>query len=526
VTRTIHGPVAARATDRPDALAVTLGDEELSYGELDRLSDAIAARLLQEGARPDDRVCLFVSKSPLAVAAMLGCLRAGCVYVPIDLASPAARLGLIVEAADPAFALVAADARAILDQIIALGAVPAGAAVISLAAIEPGAEPAPVERRASDAAHILFTSGSTGTPKGVVITHANVVAFLEWAIAYFRIEAGDRLSGHAPFHFDLSTFDIYSALWTGAELHLVPPSANLLPRDLAAFIERRQLTQWFSVPTVFAYMDKLDAVPESGFTSLQRILWCGDVLPTPVLRAWMRRHPGATFTNLYGPTEATIASSYHTLEEMPESDTSPVPIGRPCDGEELLVLDAELVPVPAGETGDLYIGGTGLSPGYWRDDEKTDHAFLADPRGGAGRIYRTGDLARLEDDGLVYFVGRSDSQIKSRGHRIELGEVEVAVNSLDAVREVAVVAVDTGDFDAKAICCAWAPTDDAPEGERLRSELQPILPAYMLPSRWLRLDNLPKNANGKIDRRRVRELFEQRVEAVAHLGLPPGTRPA
>jgi len=507
VTRTIHGPVIARAADRPDALAVTLGDEELSYGELDRLSAAIAARLLEEGARPDDRVCLFVSKSPLGVAAMLGCLRAGCVYVPIDLASPAARLGLIVEAADPAFALVAADARAILDQVIALGAVPAGAAAISLAAIEPGAEPAPVERRASDAAHILFTSGSTGTPKGVVITHANVVAFLEWAIAYFRIEAGDRLSGHAPFHFDLSTFDIYSALWTGAELHLVPPSANLLPRDLAAFIERRQLTQWFSVPTVFAYMDKLDAVPESGFTSLQRILWCGDVLPTPVLRAWMRRHPGATFTNLYGPTEATIASSYHTLEEMPESDTSPVPIGRPCDGEELLVLDAELVPVPAGETGDLYIGGTGLSPGYWRDDEKTDHAFLADPRGGAGRIYRTGDLARLEDDGLVYFVGRSDSQIKSRGHRIELGEVEVAVNSLDAVREVAVVAVDTGDFDAKAICCAWAPTDDAPEGERLRSELQPILPAYMLPSRWLRLDNLPKNANGKIDRPRLRELL-------------------
>jgi amino acid adenylation domain-containing protein len=512
VTITIHAPVLERAARQPEALALTLGDDELTYGELDRLSAAIAARLLDEGAQPDDRVCLFVTKSPLAVAAMLGCLRAGCVYVPIDLASPPARLRLIVEAADPAFALATADAPLVgLDE----------RRVIALESVGPGAEPRPVERRATDPAHILFTSGSTGMPKGVVITHANVSAFLEWAIPYFGIESGDRVSGHAPFHFDLSTFDIFGALWTGAELHLVPAAANLLPRDLASFIERRQLTQWFSVPTVFAYMEKLDAVPEGGFTSLSRILWCGDVLPTPVLRAWMLRHPHATFTNLYGPTEATIASSYHTLDAPPESDTTAVPIGRACAGEELLVLDAELVPAAAGETGDLYIAGAGLSPGYWRDAGKTEQAFLADPRGGAGRIYRTGDLARVEDDGLVYFVGRSDSQVKSRGHRIELGEVEVAANSLDAVREVAVVAVDTGDFDAKAICCAWAPTEDAPAGERLRSELQPLLPAYMVPSRWLRLDALPKNANGKIDRRRVRELFEG-----TEIAVPRGASPA
>ena len=499
-----------RAARQPEALAVTLGDDELTYGELDRLSAAIAARLLEAGAQPDDRVCLFVAKSPLAIAAMLGCLRAGCVYVPIDLASPPARVRLIIEAADPAFALAARDAAVV-------GIDPAR--VIALDSVETGSEPTLVERRPADAAHILFTSGSTGTPKGVVIAHANVIAFLEWAIPYFRIQAGDRLSGHAPFHFDLSTFDIFGALWTGAELHLVPPSANLLPRDLAAFIERRQLTQWFSVPTVFAYMDKLEAVPKGGFGSLRRILWCGDVLPTPVLRTWMRRHPHATFTNLYGPTEATIASAYHTLKAIPESDTSPVPIGRACAGEELLVLDGELVSAPVGETGDLYIGGAGLSPGYWHDPEKTEQAFLSDPRCGVGRIYRTGDLARVEADGLVYFVGRSDSQIKSRGHRIELGEVEVAVNSLDAVREVAVVAVDTGDFDGKAICCAWAPSDDAPDGDRLRSELQPLLPAYMLPSRWLRLESLPKNANGKIDRRGVRELFEG-----VEVAVPPRAR--
>jgi len=506
VSPLIHEPVLERTQDTPERLAVTLGDDEITYGELERRSRRIAATLVEHGARPGNRVCLFVAKSPTAVAAMLGCLRSGCVYVPIDLGSPPARLRLIVEAADPAFVLADGAAGSAFEQV--RDAAPS-AAVLGLNDDEFDDEALPaVALDAASPAHILFTSGSTGTPKGVVITHGNVATFVEWANGYFGLTPEDRVSGHAPFHFDLSTFDVFGALSAGAELHLVPPAANLRPRDLAALIERRQLTQWFSVPSVFAYMDKLRAVPESGFESLRRIIWCGDVLPTPVLRSWMLRHPHATFTNLYGPTEATIASSYHTLEAVPPDDTSAVPIGVGCGGEELLVLDEALQSVGAGVVGDLYIAGAGLSPGYWRDAEKTAAAFLPDPRGG-GRIYRTGDLARRDDDGLAYFVGRSDSQIKSRGHRIELGEVESAANTLSQVREVAVVAVDASDFEGKAICCAWAPSEQASEGDRLRAELQPLLPSYMLPSRWLRLPSLPKNPNGKIDRRRVRELFEE-----------------
>jgi amino acid adenylation domain-containing protein len=520
VTRLIHEPFLTRAQEAPARLAVTLGDDEVTYGELERRSRQIAATLAAKGAQPGDRVCLFVAKSPAAVAAMIGCLRAGCVYVPIDLGSPPARLRLIVGAADPAFVLADGAAGDAFAQV--RDAAPA-ATVIRLDedVVEGGALPE-VDLGPGAPAHILFTSGSTGTPKGVVITHGNVVAFLDWANTYFGLAADDRISGHAPFHFDLSTFDIYGALSAGAELHLVPPAFNLLPRDLAALIERRQLTQWFSVPSVLAYMDKLRAVPDGGFRSLRRIIWCGDVLPTPVLRSWMLRHPAASFTNLYGPTEATIASSYHTLAAVPPDDTSAVPIGVACGGEELLVLDEQLRPVEAGAVGDLFIGGAGLSPGYWRDPEKTAAAFLTR---GSGQIYRTGDLARRDDDGLVYFVGRSDSQIKSRGHRIELGEVEAAANTLAQVREVAVVAVDTNDFDGKAICCAWAPTELAADGDRLRGELQPLLPSYMFPSRWLRLSVLPKNPNGKIDRRRVRELFEEAARAqVADGGAASATR--
>jgi acyl-coenzyme A synthetase/AMP-(fatty) acid ligase len=259
------------------------------------------------------------------------------------------------------------------------------------------------------------------------------------------------------------------------------------------------------------FMAKFDVIGHGDFPSLERVLWCGEVLPTPILRHWMERLPHARFTNLYGPTEATIASSYHTVPAMPASETDPIPIGTPCAGEELLVLDERLDPVPDGEIGDLYIAGVGLSPGYWRDEEKTSAAFVPDPRAGAGaRVYRTGDLAKVMDDGLVYFLGRADSQIKSRGYRIELGEIEAALNALDEIGECAVVGVDVGGFEGTAICCAYAPAAgcEIPPAD-VRERLRSAVPAYMLPARWLVIAPLPKNVNGKIDRRALRELFEQ-----------------
>jgi acyl-coenzyme A synthetase/AMP-(fatty) acid ligase len=264
------------------------------------------------------------------------------------------------------------------------------------------------------------------------------------------------------------------------------------------------------------YLSKFEAVKHDDFPALERVLWCGEVLPTPILLDWMRRLPHATFTNLYGPTEATIASSFYTVTEMPATETDSIPIGVPCAGEELLVLDEQLRPVPTGETGDLYIAGVGLSPGYWRDEEKTAAAFLPDPRSSddpADRIYKTGDLARLDEDGFVYFLGRADSQIKSRGHRIELGEIEAALNALDAIKECAVVGVETGGFEGTAICCAYAPAEDTVTPVRLREELRKHLPGYMIPTRWLARDELPKNVNGKIDRRTLRESFADMEES-------------
>jgi amino acid adenylation domain-containing protein len=525
LTGLLQGYASEQADRRPDALALVMGDEHIRYGELESASNRLARLLSELGLEQGDRVCLCVPKSPAAVVAMLATLKAGGIYVPVDLASPAPRVARVFSAAEPTIVLALPEATKLLDGLAAEGVLGESVVIGSLAEplegerwasrfangdAEPQDDsPLPSTTRPDDPAHLLFTSGSTGTPKGVVIKHSNVVSFVEWATSYFGTRAADRISGHPPLHFDLSTFDIYATLSAGAELHLVPPALNLLPHKLAAFIRDSELTQWFSVPSIMTYMAKFGAIRDNDFPSLERVLWCGEVLPTPILIHWMKRIPHARFTNLYGPTEATIASSYFTVREPPTAETEPIPIGTPCSGEELLVLGPDLSPVGPGEIGDLYIGGVGLSPGYWRDEEKTSAAFIPDPRSrnGSSRIYRTGDLAKVEE-GVVYFLGRADSQIKSRGYRIELGEIETALNTLEELDECAVVGVESGGFEGTAICCAFATASgrdvDPPQ---VRERLAALLPAYMIPTRWLKLDVLPKNVNGKIDRKRLSERF-------------------
>jgi acyl-coenzyme A synthetase/AMP-(fatty) acid ligase len=224
----------------------------------------------------------------------------------------------------------------------------------------------------------------------------------------------------------------------------------------------------------------------------------------------MRRLPHVRFTNLYGPTEATIASSFYDVPAIPADETKPVPIGRGCAGEDLLVLDAALRPVAPGETGDLYIRGVGLSPGYWRDAAKTAAAFLPNPFSAepGDRIYRSGDLARIGEGGEVVLVGRADTQIKSRGYRIELGEIEAVLHAIGDLEESAVVAVESSGIDGLAIACGYVPRPGiALEPADLRALLGARLPSYMIPSRWRRFERLPLNANGKVDRKALKELF-------------------
>ncbi|MBI3493069.1 MAG: amino acid adenylation domain-containing protein [Acidobacteria bacterium] len=522
--------VTRQADHRPDATAVVLDDARLTYGELDAQSTQLARLLRNAGCRRGDRICWLGPKSPVAIVVLLGIYKADCLYVPLDKRSPARRLKQILDSCEPRCVLAGGAAAERLNELACMGALKAPirlgwmqggvtndhAFTIDFTAEDARGYPtAPLQSANSSQgpAHILFTSGSTGAPKGVVITHAAVIRFIAWAIDYFSITASDRHSGHSPLHFDLSMFDIFGTLASGAELHLVPRGLDILPNRVAEFIRAQRLTQWFSVPSLLAYMAKFDVVRQNDFPDLRRLVWCGEVFPTPTLVHWMQRLPHVTFTNLYAPTETTIASSFYTLPACPTDPLSAVPIGAACDGEELVVLDAEGRPAAPEEIGELHIGGAGLSPGYWRDQVKTRAAFVPDPRAsGAGRLYRTGDLARLGNDGLVYFVGRGDTQIKSRGHRIELGEIETAMNALAFVQECAVIAVPTVGFEGTAIGCAYVKMPGARVTPMiLRNSLSAVLPGYMLPSVWLPLETLPKNANHKIDRPKLREEFLYRA---------------
>jgi amino acid adenylation domain-containing protein len=522
MSRLLQDGPSRQASCRPESAAVVLEDESLTYGALEADSNRLARALRDAGFPRGERAALMVPKGPDAIVGMLGVLKAGGTYVPVDVGNPARRVARILERSEAGWILATRAAEALLAEVLGerppriawLDRQPPGDGASFRPALTRDAlgafssEPVDSGGSPTDAAHILFTSGSTGEPKGVVITHANVLAFLDWAIPYFGAGPEDRHSGHPPLHFDLSTFDIYGTLSTGARLHLVPPALNLLPGKLAEFIRRSELTQWFSVPSTLSYMAKFDVVRDGDFQGLRRLLWCGEVFPTPALVYWMRKLPHVRFTNLYGPTEATIASSYYTVPACPDSDSASIPIGTACPGEELLVLDEALAPVPAGEIGDLYIRGVGLSPGYWRDPEKTSAAFRPDPARPGDRIYKTGDLARHGEDGPVYYVGRSDSQIKSRGYRIELGEIEAALGAVPGLVEGVVLAVDAQGFEGKTICCAYVPADGGGLNPvALRRALGTALPSYMLPSRWMALPTLPRNQSGKIDRRALGDAF-------------------
>ncbi|HKQ78947.1 MAG TPA: amino acid adenylation domain-containing protein [Blastocatellia bacterium] len=520
--------VTKQAERRPDSIALVMNDEQISYAALEESSNRLARQLRAIGCARGDRVCFLTPKSPAAIISELGILKADCIYAPLDPSGPASRLAKIVAACEPRCILIAGAAGPVaqlLRDTLAEADLSETPVIGSLVAEAPGTPdlrigfssddlttfsgaPLDYQNHGTDTAHILFTSGSTGAPKGVQITHNNALRFIEWATRYFGTSAEDRISGHPPLHFDLSTFDVYATLGAGAQLHLVPAELNLFPNKIADFIRRHELTQWFSAPSLLNYMAKHDVVAQDDFPALKRLLWCGEVFPTPALRYWMRRSPHATFTNLYGPTEATVASSYYTLPACPPHDDTPVPIGTPCDGEDLLALDDNLQPAQPGEIGALFIGGVGLSPGYWRDEQKTREVFLN--TASYGRIYKTGDLAKVGEDGLFYFLGRADSQIKSRGYRIELGEIETALNALGLLRECAIVAVDAGGFEGATICCAYAPLPGADsDPTMLRQALSQALPSYMLPSRWMSLERLPQNGNGKIDRRALRERFQR-----------------
>lgn len=527
--RLIQHWITEQAARCPDASAVVMKNRVLTYRELDAKSTQLARLLKKRKCREGDRICFMIPKSPEAYISIFGILKADCIYVPLDPDGPIERSLKMVQKAGATWILASGLVWEKIDKLVSNLNKPE----VSVGWMGPEAsakrlkikpefysgelsalsnDPPEYKNSPDSPAHILFTSGSTGEPKGVVNTHANDIQFIHWAVDYFGITSDDRLSGHPPLHFDMSHLDLYSAVATGAELHPVLPQNSVFPKFTAEFIRERKLTQWFSVPSVLSLMANMDVVKINDFPDLRRIMWCGEVLATSSLIYLMKRLPHVKFTNLYGPTETTIASSYYTVPGCPATETASIPIGKACGNEKLHVLDDNRNPVDSMQVGELYISGEGVGGGYWNDSEKTKAAFLPNPFSDVpdDLMYKTGDLAEIDEFGMTYFHGREDNQIKSRGYRIEPGEVENALHSLHMTLECAVVGVPSQEFGSPILGCGFVPLSEmTTDIKQIKNKLKELLPEYMIPIMWKEFNVLPKNKNGKIDRRLIRDKFLQ-----------------
>jgi amino acid adenylation domain-containing protein len=501
----------------PDRVAVRCRGQSLTYGELESEANGVATTLVAAGVQRHDRVGIHLPKSVEMVAAVYGVLKAGAVYVPLDPRAPKARvaaiatdcqLAALISSPAGATSLLSAPDEHTLRLAILVGEAgdPSDLRIPTVrfedAAATPG-EPN-VASIDADLAYILYTSGSTGVPKGVMLSHRHALTFVRWCASTLDVGPEDTLSNHAPLHFDLSVFDIYLSALTGAALVPVPDEIAYLGAELASFIEREQVSVWYSVPSALTLLARTLPGPDA-LPSLRTVVFAGEVFPTKELRRLRELLPDAALWNLYGPTETNVCT-YYRVTDLPE-DHVPIPIGRACGNTEVFAVrdDGQLAGV--GEEGELFVRGTGVMDGYWERPEKTAEVLVANPLPGGTRdmAYRTGDLVRLRADGDYEFLGRRDHQIKSRGYRIELGDIEAALTANPAFLESAAVAVPHDDWGTAVV--AWVvPRNGSEVTERsVRRYVATLLPRYMVPARVEVVEALPRTSNGKIDRQRLLE---------------------
>ncbi|CAN5386134.1 N/A [soil metagenome] len=516
----LHHLLSASAARNPEAEAVRLLDQALTYGELDRLSNQLAHALIAHGVQPGDRVGLYLKKSPSAIASVFGIMKTGACYVPVDANAPGQRLEEIgrqcgFRALITSNALYAKLGAGLFEgnQMRALFFVdevpetapplPALAFADALPSL-PGEDPG-VPTIDHDLAYILFTSGSTGTPKGVMLSHLNALTFVNWSVETFGITAQDRLSNHAPFNFDLSVFDIFVAVKAGAAISLVPEGLSVFPLQLSSFIQDQKITVWYSVPMVLMLLQARGKLEQRDLSALRIILFAGEVFPTKHLRALMDQLPDKRYANLYGPTETNVCAYYEVAPISPEQ-TAPIPIGKACANTDLIAINADGQRVVGpGEEGLLYARGSTVMQGYYGRPENTAASFIPNlfAAGREEKLYCTGDWVTIDENGNYLFVGRKDHMIKTRGYRVELGEIEAIMVAHPAVDEAVALPIPDEAIGNTIHAVVTIANNGSLDLMQLKTHCAEKLPAYMVPEKIEFRDSLPRTDNGKIDRRRL-----------------------
>ncbi|WP_186068490.1 amino acid adenylation domain-containing protein [Burkholderia gladioli] len=495
----LHRLFEAHAAQTPDAVALEFEGQRLSYGELNAWANRVAHRLVGLGVKPDDRVAICVERGPGMIAGLLGVLKAGAGYVPLDPAYPAERLAYTLGDSAPLAVLVQAGTREVLGGLT----VP----VIDIDA--PGESDASSDNpvveglNARSLAYVIYTSGSTGQPKGVMIEHRNVTRLFAATQAWYGFGPQDTWALFHSFAFDFSVWEIWGALLHGGRLVIVPKLTSRSPQACYALLCDTGVTVLNQTPSAFRQLIAAQAESDREH-KLRHVVFGGEALEVGMLRPWYEdaRNSSCQLVNMYGITETTVHVTYWPLSA--EGGGTPAGIGRPIPDLSVHVLDANLNPVPIGVAGELCVGGAGVARGYLNQPELTARRFIRNPfsEDGEARLYRSGDLARFLPDGTLEYLGRIDTQVKIRGFRIELGEIEAALSALPGVREALVMAREDEPGEKRLVAYFVADAAHAQHDVAdLRAELSRTLPDFMLPAAFVALERFPLTANGKIDRK-------------------------
>lgn len=493
----------------PRAAALLCEGRQYDFQTLNGLANRFARWLAARGVARGQVVCLELPKIIEAYALAIACIKTGAPYAFLDSAAPTERARLMVERCRPA--LIVSVRAGIGDRVIIGNEAERENLRDEIAAFEDGDLPEVGEITGADPAYVMFTSGSTGEPKGVVIPHQGILHLVDWAAHDLGVGPGDRLTNVNPIYFDNSVFDIYAGLLNGAAIVALDAMKGRPPAELVAEITRSQCTFFFAVPTLFMYLDSMHLLTPDKLPSVSRFMFGGEGFPIARLRRFYDTFAGkARLINCYGPTETSCicsgleiaASTFDTAEGL-------APLGRLNPSFSCRILDEDLQPVAVGDVGELWLGGPCVGLGYLNNREETAKRFRQDPLidGYRAILYRTGDLVAVErQTGLLRFRGRADNQVKLRGYRVELEEIDHAMAAIPGVtRALAVVLHDSSGSSRLVAAYSGSKLGD---GDLLR-RCQERLPAYMTPSRFTWMENIPINANGKADRRAVAALLGQ-----------------
>lgn len=488
------------ASAHSDKIAFVEEDAAITYGEFKKRVQERACGILEQIQQNDVRhrpIVLMQEKGIDELINFMAIAWTGNIYVPFDAEAPEERLKKMLDFLDAA--LIIADQKNFdkaqkiqgktklvlnddLNQIQIQDKDMGFLSELKKQIID------------TDPLYIICTSGSTGTPKGVVISHRAVIDFTEEASENMRFTSSERFISQVPFFFDVSVLDIYCTLRNAATLHIVPKQYYTFPAMVMQYIEKNKINALIWVPSALALVANLRLLEEVDISSLKKIMFCGEVMPNKQLNVWRKANPDAAYVNYYGPAETTCASTYYIVDRA-FSDDEPLPIGKPAYNTGILILNEQNQRAKEGEIGELCILGSGLALGYYNDPEKTGNAFIQNPLNPCYRemVYRTGDLVRVNEYGELLYMGRKDFQIKHMGHRIELGEIETAANGIEGILRNCCLYDDT----EKRILLIYEGTT---EEHIILKELKHKISQYMIPQRFIKMEKLPLNANGKIDR--------------------------